>query len=106
MENNSWVKIFEKLDREGGELSFTATKGEIERFKTSTTWTDISNQLITLLVAARDELEIMGEGVDRNAISYLQGQCYAIKDLLSLPDTLINNLQKEGEDEPEKPDDR
>lgn len=102
---NNWIKIFERLEKEGGSLPVVSTENELKAFKDNKVWVDISNQLIYDLILARDDLENLGEGYDRNAISYLQGQCYAIRDLLAMPDTLMNSLKKEGEDPDEHEDD-
>ena len=100
---DNWKIRFKTLDKEGGDLPpMSSTKREIENFKNNRVWIDISNLVLYALASARDELEIMGEAVDRNAISYVQGQCYTIRDLMDLPDTLINSLKTEKEelDEP------
>jgi len=97
-----WIKLFKAIEEKGSDMPFESTKRDIEIFKESRAWIDISSQLMCLLIAARDDLEQLGEGYDRNAISYLQGQCYILRCILSMPDTIINSLKKEGEeDEPQ-----
>ncbi len=102
MDKDSWRIKFKDLEREGEDLPpINSTEREIEDFKSNRVWLDISNLILYALSAARDDMEIMGEGVDRNAISYIQGQCYTIRDLLDLPDTLINSFEKEEEEKDE-----
>ena len=104
--DNKWKGKLKILELEGGDLPILSTKREVDDFKDNRVWADISNQLLHSLISARDDLEAMGEGFDRNAISYLQGQCYAIRDLLSLPDTLINSLKTEEEEEKDESHER
>ena len=96
-----WVKLFNELEKTGGEIPLKSTRQEIMDFKDNKVWQDVKEQLILELIKARDEFERLGEGHDRNEISYLQGQCFAIRSTLEMPDTLINSIKTEGEESDE-----
>ena len=100
MDNES-KEIYSSLERSFDKLDLPIVSSEkmLEDLKDSFAWKDIRNHLIELLVGLRDRLEEAGEGVDRNVITYIQAEIYAIRLFIDLPDILISNLEAEKEKE-------
>jgi hypothetical protein len=76
----------------------SSTIQDIDDFESNRVWRDISNTLVSWLIVRRDELETMGEGVDRNAISYKQGEIFNIRLVLNLPALMKAKLEEVGND--------
>ncbi|KKN51481.1 hypothetical protein LCGC14_0622220 [marine sediment metagenome] len=69
------------------------TPGEVEDFKKHPVWRAMVNALKERISTARDKLEIMGEDIDRNEISHVQGEIYSLRTALELPDTLSQDAE-------------
>ena len=97
-----WKDKLKELELKGGQVPLKSSIRDLKALGDNRAWQDISEQLMLLLVSIRDDLEVMGEGHDRNEITYLQGQCLLARHVLSMPETFINSFKKEGEpDEPQ-----
>lgn len=73
-------------------------------FGKSSIWKDMVTFLMTQLEARRAELEAFGVTVEEAA--YLRGQIKQLKMLLSLPQSLINNLEMEEHNERDNEQDK
>ncbi len=100
-----WKDKFKELELlgSGGKVPLKSSIRDIQAFADNRVWQDISEQLMFLLISMRDDLEAIGEGHDRNEITYLQGQCLLARHVLSMPETFINSFKKEGEEELDEP---
>lgn len=91
-------KLLTEREKAGWELAETrATVIELRHLLDSMVWRDIQDTIVSWLIALRDELEEMGEGVDRNEISFAQGRLAALRLVLHLPTALIVNKEELNE---------
>ncbi len=99
-----WKDKFKELELNGsgGKVPLKSSIRDIKAFVDNRVWQDISEQLMFLLISSRDNLEVMGEGHERDEITYIQGQCLLARHVLDMPETFINSFKKEGE-EPDEP---
>lgn len=98
----AWGRELQHLmDIEGEEPLFTSIS-DLKALLNSPGWEDVSRVMYGTIMAIRDDLELMGEGRDRNEMSHAQGEIYALRVILDLPNIMIENLEadaKEQEDE-------
>lgn len=104
VDNNKDFKALEKKSFTGefSDIPIRSSKRDLQVFRESTSWNDIVNHLLYSLLSLRDDLETLGEGHDRNEISYVQGQIFIIRSMLELPEhleDLVKGEQKLNEKE-------
>ena len=94
--------LVHQRELDGWELpEIQSSPKELEVLDKSVAWQDVRNTLIAWLIKGRDDLEEMGEGYDRNAISALQGGNAMIRTVLHLPSVLAKlkedlNVERAG----------
>lgn len=84
-----------KAELEDTDLSHIfSTIHDIDEFESNRVWQDIRNTLISWLINRRDSLEIMGEGYEREDITYIQAESHIMRCLLNLPADLKAKLEE------------
>lgn len=91
-----------KIELSASDIEFHATSEEYKRFMESAVWRDIESFLLLHIVERRTDLET---STDRDTITLIQGMVSAYRNLLNLPQALLEEQktkeQKGEESEPE-----
>lgn len=88
-------KKIRDVDFNGIEAPPLITLDQIRRFEETPCWRHMAHMMLSDVINLRDDLELMGEGVDRNTISSVQAKIYAIKDILRTPSLMREVLEAE-----------
>ncbi|MBT7187083.1 hypothetical protein HN911_07080 [Candidatus Bathyarchaeota archaeon] len=90
-----------KVLEEGGELHLQTTPVDWDRFGSGPLWGDMRKVLSMMIASARDEMETIGkeDAVTLQDFAFLQGQCYAIRSFLEIPERIVDRLKESDEGE-------
>ena len=91
------VKVLEG----GQDLHLQTTPVDWERFENGDLWGDMRKVLAMMLAGVRDEMETIGkeDEVTMQDFAFLQGECYAIRSFLEIPDRIVDRLKETDEGE-------